>query len=60
MSTTGDGTWTLVNAATGRLLEVSGQSTQDGATVSTWQPNSGANQRWKVTDVTPGRSDSSA
>ncbi|MFK4267215.1 RICIN domain-containing protein [Streptomyces milbemycinicus] len=51
MSTTGDGTWTLVNAATGRLLEVSGQSTQDGATVSTWQPNSGANQRWKVTDV---------
>ncbi|MER7790466.1 glycoside hydrolase [Streptomyces sp. NPDC097640] len=53
MSTTGDGTWTLVNAATGRLLEVSGQSTQDGAAVSTWQPNSGANQRWKVTDVTP-------
>ncbi|MGO4748012.1 glycoside hydrolase [Streptomyces sp. 2MCAF27] len=51
MSTTGDGTWTLVNAATGRLLEVSGQSTQDGAAVSTWQPNSGANQRWKVTDV---------
>ncbi|MGW3563398.1 glycoside hydrolase [Streptomyces sp. NPDC000941] len=51
MSTTGDGTWTLVNAATGRLLEVSGQSTQDGATVSAWQPNSGANQRWKVTDV---------
>lgn len=51
MSTTGDSTWTLVNAATGRLLEVSGQATQDGATVSTWQPNSGANQRWKVTDV---------
>ncbi len=24
MSTTGDGTWTLVNAATGRLLEVGG------------------------------------
>ncbi|MFI1330311.1 RICIN domain-containing protein [Streptomyces sp. NPDC020845] len=51
MSTTGDGTWTLVNAATGTLLEVSGQATHDGATVSTWQPNSGANQRWKVTDV---------
>ncbi|MFD8870837.1 RICIN domain-containing protein [Streptomyces sp. NPDC059590] len=54
MSTTGDSTWTLVNAASGRLLEVSGQSTQDGAAVSTWQPNSGANQRWKVTDVTAG------
>ncbi|MGY0056675.1 RICIN domain-containing protein [Streptomyces sp. LZ34] len=60
MSTTGDGTWTLVNAATGTLLEVSGQATHDGATVSTWQPNSGANQRWKVTDVTTGRSGSAA
>jgi ABC-type uncharacterized transport system ATPase component len=52
MSTTGDGTWTLVNAATGRLLEVGGQATHDGAAVTTWQPNSGANQRWTVTDVT--------
>ncbi|GAB2622409.1 RICIN domain-containing protein [Streptomyces capparidis] len=52
MSTTGDGTWTLVNAATGRLLEVSGQATNDGAAVGVWEPNSGANQRWKVTDVT--------
>lgn len=51
MSTTGDGTWTLVNAATGRLLEVGGQSTHDGAAVTTWTPNSGANQRWRVTDV---------
>ncbi|MGW5860755.1 RICIN domain-containing protein [Streptomyces sp. NPDC055239] len=52
MSTTGDGTWTLVNAATGRLLEVGGQATHDGAAVTTWTPNSGANQRWKVSDVT--------
>ncbi|MEV2250289.1 RICIN domain-containing protein [Streptomyces sp. NPDC050147] len=52
MSTTGDGTWTLVNAATGRLLEVGGQATHDGAAVTTWTPNSGANQRWRVTDVT--------
>ncbi|MEU6762148.1 glycoside hydrolase [Streptomyces sp. NPDC046853] len=51
MSTTGDGTWTLVNAATGRLLEVGGQATHDGAAVTTWTPNSGANQRWKLTDV---------
>ncbi|MGW2615738.1 RICIN domain-containing protein [Streptomyces sp. NPDC001500] len=53
MSTTGDGTWTLVNAATGRLLEVGGQATNEGAAVTTWQANSGSNQRWRVTDVTP-------
>ncbi|MEV6962092.1 glycoside hydrolase [Streptomyces sp. NPDC051207] len=52
VSTTGDGTWTLVNAATGRLLEIGGQATHDGAAVTTWPPNSGANQRWAVTDVT--------
>jgi O-glycosyl hydrolase len=50
-STTGDGTWTLVNVATGRLLEVAGQSTSDGAKVATWTPNSGANQRWTLTDA---------
>ncbi|MDX3799842.1 RICIN domain-containing protein [Streptomyces sp. AK04-3B] len=53
MSTTGDSTWTLVNAATGRLLEVGGQATNEGAAVTTWQANSGSNQRWRVTDVTP-------
>ncbi|MGW3969274.1 glycoside hydrolase [Streptomyces ardesiacus] len=53
-STTGDGTWTLVNAATGRLLEVGGQATHEGAAVTTWPPNSGANQRWTLTDVSAG------
>ncbi|MGW0820739.1 glycoside hydrolase [Streptomyces sp. NPDC002845] len=52
MSTTGDGTWTFVNAATGRLLDVTGQSTADGARVSTYTPTSAANQRWAVTDET--------
>jgi hypothetical protein len=52
MSTTGDGTWTLINAATGRLLEVGGQATNEGAAVTTWIANSGSNQRWRVTDVT--------
>jgi ABC-type uncharacterized transport system ATPase component len=52
MSTTGDGTWTLVNAATGRLLEVGGQATNDGAAVTVWTPTSGANQRWKISDLT--------
>nr|MDT0663177.1 RICIN domain-containing protein [Micromonospora sp. DSM 115978] len=50
MSTTGDGTWTFVNAASGRLLDVTGQATADGSPVSTWTPTSGANQRWIVTD----------
>jgi O-glycosyl hydrolase len=54
MSTTGDGTWTLVNAATGRLLEVGGQATADGSAVTIWTPNSGSNQRWTVSDVTDG------
>ncbi|MFD5126448.1 RICIN domain-containing protein [Streptomyces olindensis] len=52
MSTTGDGTWTFVNAATGRLLDVVGQSTADGARVSAFLPTSAANQRWGVTDET--------
>lgn len=54
LSTTGDGTWTLVNAATGRLLEVGGQATHEGAAVTTWPSNSGSNQRWRITDVTDG------
>lgn len=51
-STTGDGTWTLVNAATGRLIDVSGQATADGSPVGTWTPTSGGNQRWRVIDET--------
>ncbi|MFE7955683.1 glycoside hydrolase [Streptomyces sp. NPDC057413] len=57
-STTGDGTWTLINAASGRLLEVGGQATGEGAAVTTWPPNSGANQRWTVRDVTASASGS--
>lgn len=52
LSTTGDGTYTLVNAGTGQLLEVGGQATHEGAAVTVWQPNSGANQRWQIVDVT--------
>ncbi|MDX3067482.1 RICIN domain-containing protein [Streptomyces scabiei] len=53
LSSTGDSTWTLVNTATGQLADVGGQSTNDGAGVGLWIPNSGTNQRWKLTDVTP-------
>ncbi|MFF8973894.1 glycoside hydrolase [Streptomyces sp. NPDC014995] len=57
LSTTGDGTWTFVNAATGRLLDVTGQSSADGARVSTYTPTSATNQRWTVTDETVLRSE---
>ncbi|MEO3754759.1 glycoside hydrolase [Streptomyces sp. B6B3] len=50
MSTTGDGSWTFVNAATGELLDVAGGATHDGAEVSVWRPTSGDNQRWTVTE----------
>ncbi|WP_327728642.1 RICIN domain-containing protein [Streptomyces sp. NBC_00487] len=52
LSSTGDSTWTLVNVATGELPDVYGQSTTDGAGIGVWTPNSGLNQRWKLTDVT--------
>lgn len=52
MSTTGDGSWTFVNAATGRLLDVVGQSAADGARVSAHLPTSYASQRWGLTDET--------
>jgi O-glycosyl hydrolase len=46
MSTTGDGTWTFVNAGTRQLLQTNGDA------VSTGTPNSAANQRWAVLDET--------
>ncbi len=52
LSTTGDGSYTLVSAATGRLLEVGGESRADGASVGTWLANSNANQRWRIVDET--------
>ncbi|WP_440581768.1 RICIN domain-containing protein [Streptomyces djakartensis] len=54
MPTTGDGAWTLVNAATGRPPDASGQSTADGAPVGAWPPNSGSDQRRRITPVTAG------
>ncbi|MEG9246628.1 glycoside hydrolase [Arthrobacter sp. Soc17.1.1.1] len=51
-STTGDGTYTFVNAATNLLLEVGGGSTAEGAPVTLYLANSGANQRWTLIDET--------
>ncbi|WP_198680373.1 glycoside hydrolase [Lentzea terrae] len=46
MSTTGDGSWTFVNAATGALIDATGE------TVAAKPPTSGASQRWTVADET--------
>lgn len=51
LSSTGDGSYTLVGADGGKLLEVAGQATQDGSRVGVWAPNSGAHQRWTMTAV---------
>ncbi|MFD8492703.1 RICIN domain-containing protein [Amycolatopsis sp. NPDC059657] len=48
LSSTGDGTWTFVNAATGQLLDVTGESREDGAPIGLYGPTNGANQRWQV------------
>ena len=48
LSTTGDGTWTFVNAADGQLLDVSGESREDGARIGLYRPTNGPNQRWQA------------
>ncbi len=52
LSTTGDGTYTLVNVGSGRLLDVGGGATADGSPVGVWLPNSDVNQRWRIVDET--------
>jgi O-glycosyl hydrolase len=46
LSSTGDGTWTFVNAGTGQLLDVVGESRADGARIGLYKPTNGPNQRW--------------
>ncbi|MEU4247121.1 RICIN domain-containing protein [Amycolatopsis sp. NPDC026612] len=48
LSTTGDGTWTFVNAASGQLLDVVGESRDDGARIGLYKPTNGPNQRWQA------------
>ncbi|GLY47063.1 RICIN domain-containing protein [Lentzea sp. NBRC 102530] len=48
LSSTGDGTWTFVNAQSGSLLDVVGESREDGARIGLYHATSGANQRWAV------------
>ncbi|MFB7279041.1 RICIN domain-containing protein [Streptomyces hydrogenans] len=53
LSTTGDGHHTLVNSADGKLLDVSGESTADGAPVGVYRPTTGSNQSWTFRSVAP-------
>ncbi|WP_020640728.1 RICIN domain-containing protein [Amycolatopsis balhimycina] len=48
LSTTGDGTWTFVNAASGQLLDVTSESREDGARIGLYKPTNGPNQRWQA------------
>ncbi|MET8854361.1 RICIN domain-containing protein [Amycolatopsis sp. NPDC004625] len=48
LSTTGDGTWTFVNAGTGQLLDVTSESRDDGARIGLYKPTNGPNQRWQA------------
>ncbi|MEX0171210.1 RICIN domain-containing protein [Streptomyces sp. LMG1-1-1.1] len=52
-STTGDGHHTLVNVASGKLLDVTGASTADGAPVGVHQPTTGGNQSWTFPRTAP-------
>ncbi|MFC7534091.1 RICIN domain-containing protein [Actinoplanes sp. GCM10030250] len=52
LSTTGDGTYTLINVAARRLIDIPGQATSDGTRVALYQPTSGSNQRWVLRDET--------
>ena len=49
-----DGYSRLVARHSGKCLDVSGESTEDGASVIQWQCHSGANQQWRVEAVTGG------
>ncbi|MEV6251554.1 RICIN domain-containing protein [Streptomyces sp. NPDC051742] len=51
LSTTGEGHHTLVNSVNGKLLDVSGQSTSDGAPVGVYRPTTGSNQSWTFRSV---------
>ncbi|WP_030437579.1 RICIN domain-containing protein [Actinoplanes subtropicus] len=52
LSTTGDGTYTLINVAARQLIDVPGQAVADGTAVGVYQPTSGPNQRWRLSDDT--------
>lgn len=48
LSSAGDGTWTFVNVGSAELLDVIGESRDDGARIGLYRPTNGANQRWQA------------
>jgi hypothetical protein len=48
---TSGGRYYIVNESSGKVLDVSGYSSEDGAKVHQWQSLSAANQQWDVTDL---------
>ncbi|MCA9690825.1 MAG: RICIN domain-containing protein, partial [Myxococcales bacterium] len=50
-----DGTHQILNVGTGKVLDVRGASTADGADVLGWTWHGGNNQRWRVQDLGDGR-----
>ncbi|WP_405851189.1 RICIN domain-containing protein [Streptomyces sp. NBC_00090] len=52
-STTGEGHNTLINRAGGKLLDVMGASTAEGAPVGVYQPTTGSNQSWTFPSAAP-------
>lgn len=53
-STNFSGTYEIANKKSGRILDVNGGSTANGAKVQIWGDSNGANQRWVVTHVSNG------
>ncbi|WP_218779438.1 RICIN domain-containing protein [Streptomyces sp. NRRL B-24572] len=49
-----DGSYTLVNTATGLCADVNGGSTAPGATIIQWSCSGNANQRWNVKKLADG------
>lgn len=48
LSTYGNGEYTFINVQDGNLLEVGGESKEEGAKVGVWNPTAGNHQQWKV------------
>jgi hypothetical protein len=44
-------TWTLTAVHSGKLMDVSGVSTADGAQITQWAATGGTNQRWQAVDA---------
>ncbi|MEV4333572.1 RICIN domain-containing protein [Streptomyces sp. NPDC049597] len=47
-SSVGDGHTTLINKATGLLLEITGESTSEGAPAGVYRPTTGSHQSWSA------------